>query len=146
MTAAFDVWPTPPPGLLAVVGILGATFGDFAPVSVRLPRQLPARFVKVTRIGGGQTNVASDRLRVLVECYAREFYHCEVMCNQARAAFRNAVGTTVTNTMDMAAGPEELRFFIRSYGNESGPVDRPHPDILDRDRWEFQADLAVKAN
>jgi len=136
-------WPTPKPGLLAAVHILGLAFSNVVPVSTRLPaRNMPDQFIKVTRIGGRQTDLATDMMRLLVECYGLSQFHCEMMCNQARAAFRNSVGTTQSVSHNGMA----FEVFIRGYGAESGPTDRPHPDILNRDRWEFQAELAVKAN
>lgn len=141
------MWPTAKPGMLAVVKILGDSFGDFAPVSTRLPAtNMPARFIKVTRIGGRREDQATDRIRVLVECFSRDYYHCEPMCAQAEAALRNAAGTTVYPIQQMASGPVVIDIFVRGVDSQSGPVDRPHPEIVDRSRWEFQCDVLVKAN
>lgn len=134
-----QIWPTPKPALLAAITILGEAFGVYADVSAKLPRNnRPDRFVKVSRVGGGQDDPVTDRARILIECFGRDPAECENMCNTARAAMRNAQGSTVTTTVtDM---------FIRWWGNEDGPTDFPHPDILDRERWQVHGELAVKSN
>lgn len=134
------IWDTPKPALLAAVTILEEGFGPWAQVSTKLPaRNRPDRFVKVSRTGGGQSNPVTDRARILVECFGRTSADVENMCNTARAVLRNSQSTTVTPS----GGPP---MFIRSYGNESGPVDFPHPDILDYERWQFTAELWIATN
>jgi len=117
------------------VTVLEEAFGTYAMVSTKLPsRNMPDRFVKVSRIGGRQDDPVTDRARILVECYAKDTASVEHMCNTARAAYRNACATRVAG------------MWIRWYGNESGPVDFPHPGIVDRERWQFTADLWIKSN
>lgn len=130
-----QIWPTPKPAVLAAITVLSEAFGAYAFVSAKLPaHQRPERFVKVTRVGGGQDDIVTDTARLLIECFAKDVGQVEAMCNTVRAALRNAAGTTVGEA------------FIRSWGNESGPADLPHPDILDYERWQLTGDLAVKAN
>jgi len=130
-----QIWPTPKPAVLAAIAVLSEAFGTYAFVSAKLPaHQRPDRFVKVTRVGGGQDDIVTDTARLLIECFAKDVGQVEAMCNTVRAAFRNAAGTTVGGA------------FIRAWGNESGPTDFPHPDILDYERWQLTGDLAVKAN
>lgn len=130
-----QIWPTPKPAVLAAITVLAEAFGEYAFVSAKLPaQQRPDRFVKVTRVGGGQDSVATDTARLLIECFAKDVGQVEAMCNTVRAALRNSSGTTVGDA------------FIRSWSNESGPTDFPHPDILDYERWQLTGDLAVKAN
>lgn len=133
------VWPTPKPAVLAAITVLTDGFGDYAFVSAKLPKNSrPERFVRVSRVGGGMDNIATDRARILVECFAKDVAQVEAMCATARTALRNSGGTSVT--------ADEETIFIRSWGNESGPTDFPHPDILDYDRWQLMGDLTVKAN
>lgn len=132
------IWPTAKPAVLAAITVLGEAFGEYADVSAKMPRQRPIRFVRVTRVGGGQPHPATDIARILIECFAKDTAQAEAMCNTVRAALRNAAGTTITTT----AGDISLRH----WGNEDGPVDLPHPDILDYERWQLHGDLSVKSN
>ena len=133
------VWPTPKPAVLTAITVLAEAFGDYAFVSAKLPgRSRPERFVRVTRMGGGLENIATDSARILVECYAQDVGQVEAMCNTARAALRNAGGTTVTTT--------EGDVFVRSWDNEQGPTDFPNPEVIDYDRWQLFGQLMVKAN
>lgn len=134
-----QIWPTAKPAVLTAITILDEAFEGYAFVSAKLPGTArPDRFVRVSRVGGSQDHQATDVARLLVECYAKDVGQCEAMCNTARAALRNAGGTTVVTT----AG----RVSIRAWDNESGPVDYPHPEILDYDRWQITGDLLVKSN
>jgi hypothetical protein len=133
------IWPTPKPAVLAAITILADAFRGYAEVSAKLPRNSrPERFVKVTRVGGSQDTPVTDDARILVECFAPDPAQVEAMCNTARSALRNASATTVETT----AGD----IWIRAWDNEDGPTDFPHPDILDRERWQFHGDLCVKSN
>lgn len=132
------VWPTPKPALLTAVTILADAFAGYAFVSAKMPKNRPDRFVRASRVGGGLSNIATDDARILVECFARDVGDVEEMCNTARAALRNAAGTTVTTTKGLV--------FVRAWDNEQGPTDFPHPELLDYERWQFTGDLAVKAN
>lgn len=133
------IWPTAKPAVLAAITVLAEAFGEYAFVSAKLPgRSRPDRFVKVSRVGGGQTHPATDVARILVECYAKDTAQTEAMCNTVRAALRNAAGTTITT--------DEGDISIRAWGNEDGPVDFFNPDILDYERWQLHGDLSVKSN
>lgn len=133
------IWPTPKPALLTAVTILGEAFGDYAFVSAKMPpHNRPDRFVKVSRVGGGLDNIATDDARILVECFARDVGEVEAMCNTARTALRNAGGTTVTTSQGDV--------FVRCWDNEQGPADFPHPDLIEYERWQLTGSLLVKAN
>ena len=134
-----QVYPTPKPAVLTAITILDSAFGEYAFVSAKLPSHTrPDRFVRVTRVGGGLDNIASDSARILVECYAKDVGQVEAMCNTARTALRNAGGTTVSTT----AG----NVFVRAWENEQGPNDYPNPEVLDFERWQLHGQLIVKAN
>lgn len=133
------IWPTPKPAVLTAITILAEAFGQYAFVSAKLPKnQRPDRFVKVTRVGGGLDNIATDEARLLIECFARDIGEVEAMCNTARTALRNAAGTTVTTTQG--------NVFVRAWENESGPSDYPHPDLIEFDRWQLTGSLMLKAS
>ena len=133
------IWPTPKPAVLTAITILSEAFGDHAFVSAKLPGKIrPDRFVRVTRVGGGLDNIASDSARILVECYAKDVGQVEAMCNTARTALRNAGGTIVSTTQGDV--------FVRSWDNEQGPADYPNPEVLEFDRWQLHGQLIVKSN
>jgi hypothetical protein len=133
------IWPTPKPALLTAITILDEAFGEYAFVSAAMPiHNRPDRFVRVSRVGGGQDNIATDVARILVECFAKDVGEVESMCNTARAALRNAGGTTVTTTAGTVS--------VRAWDNEQGPTDYPHPDLMEHLRWQLTGDLLVKSN
>lgn len=133
------IWPTPKPALLTAITILSEAFGEYAFVSAAMPiHSRPDRFVKVSRIGGGLDNIATDNARILVECFAKDIGEVEAMCNTARTAFRNAGGTTVTTTAGSVS--------VRGWDNEQGPSDYPHPDLVEHIRWQLTGELLIKAN
>lgn len=137
------IWPTPKPAVLAACTVLADAFGEYAEVSTSMPkRNRPDRFVRVTRVGGSQADPSTDFARILIDCFGRDTATVEAMANTVRAAMRNAAGTTVT----CDTGSSTVDVFIRAWGDEQGPVDMPHPDILDRERWQLHGDLAVKSN
>jgi hypothetical protein len=132
------IWPTAKPAVLTAITILDEAFGEYAFVSAKMPvHNRPDRFVKVSRVGGGEENITTDVPRILVECFAKDVGEVESMCNSARAALKNAGGTTVTTT----AGD----VFVRAWGNDN-VVDLPHPELLDYERWQVTGDLSIKAN
>ena len=134
-----SIWPTPKPALLTAITVLSEAFGEYSSVSAAMPiHNRPDRFVKVSTVGGGLDNIATDVARILVECFAKDIGEVEAMCNTVRAALRNAGGTTVTTT----AGDVS----VRAWDNEQGPSDYPHPDLMEHIRWQLTGDLSIKAN
>lgn len=181
------LWLAPKQALLGAVTILqdgftNATTGvRYVEVSTKLPaRNRPERFVKVSRVGGGQEDPITDKARLLVECFGRSSRDVELICNTARSVLRNSVSSwvhprhpddppytppsrpaplpSVTDwPLEFAGLPAgraphsvdsvvDEAMFIRWCGNESGPADLPHPDILDFERWQFTIDLWVAVN
>jgi hypothetical protein len=123
-----DTWLAPQPAVLTAIRILEEAF-DPVRVSSQMPRTRPPMFVRVTRIGGGQTNPVTDIARILVECWGPGIASAESMANTARAALRNAAGITFGTA------------YVRSFSNEQGPVDFPDPDVPDMTRFQFFGDL-----
>lgn len=133
------IWPTPKPAVLTAITILDSAFADYAFVSAKLPsRSRPERFVQVKRIGGGLDNMATDRARILVDCYAKDVGQVEAMLNTARTALRNAGGTTVST----AAGA----VFVRSWSRDNIVSDYQNPEVLEYERGQLNGELEIKAN
>jgi hypothetical protein len=125
------IYSTPKPAVKTCISILADAFGVYALVSARMPKQRPIRFVKVTRVGGSQDDAITDVARLLVECFGPDVETVESMTATARTALRNAISTVVDNV------------WVRNWSNEQGPVDFPHPEILDMERWQFQGSLSL---
>lgn len=128
-----DSWPVPQPAVKTAIAILTDAL-DPVPVVPTVPRTRPPMFIRVSRIGGGQTNPVTDIARILVECWGPGIATAESMANTARAALRNAGGTTVGTA------------YVRSFRNEQGPVDFPDPDVSDMTRFQFFGDLNISTN
>lgn len=124
------IWPTPRPAVKAAIGILTDAFAGIG-VGANFPKVRPAKFVRVSRVGGGQDNPRMDRARLLVECWAKSVGDAEAMTATARAALRNAGGTHIDDV------------FIYGWDNEDGPVMYDDPDISDMTRHQFTGDLSV---
>ena len=125
------IYKTNKPAVKTAITILAAGFGQYALVSAKMPKHRPARFVQVTRIGGYQNDPITDHARLLIECFGPDTETVEAMTATARAALRNAISTIVDGV------------WVRNWSNEQGPVDFPHPQIIDLDRWQFQGDLSL---
>ena len=125
------IYKTPKPAVKTAITILAAGFGQYALVSAKMPKRRPIRFVQVTRIGGSQDTPITDNARLLIECFGPDTETVEAMTATARAALRNAISTIVDGV------------WVRNWSNEQGPVDFPHPQIIDLDRWQFTGDLAL---
>jgi hypothetical protein len=119
----------------AAIDILETAFQTVL-VTVRAPTTLPAKFIRVSRVGGGQPNPRFDIARLLVECWADEsvggYGTAETMGDQARTALRNAAGTTVATDV-----------FIHAWDNEDGPLDYDDPAVPSMRRRQFTGDLQV---
>lgn len=125
------IYSTPKPAVKTAITILAAGFGQYALVSAKMPKQRPIRFVQVSRIGGTQTDPITDNARLLIECFGPDTETVEAMSATARTALRNAISTVVDGV------------WVRNWHNEQGPVDFPHPQIIDMDRWQFTGDLSL---
>lgn len=123
------IWPTPRPAIKTAIAILEEAFPNA--VGAKFPKIRPSRYVLVSRVGGGQENPRMDRARLLVECWAKTIGEAETMTSTARAALRNAGGTTVGDV------------FIYGWFNEDGPVMYDDPDVSDMTRHQFTGDLSV---
>jgi len=125
------IYNTPKPAVKTAITILAAGFGQYALVSAKMPKHRPVRFVQVSRIGGSQDTPITDNARILVECFGPDTETVEAMSATARTALRNAISTIVDGV------------WVRNWSGEQGPVDFPHPQIIDMDRWQFTGDLAL---
>lgn len=125
------IYPTPKPAVKTVITVLAEAFGVYAQVSARMPKKRPVRFVQVSRVGGRWDNPVTDVARILVECFGPDVETVEAMTATARTALRNAISTEVDDV------------WIRDWSGEQGPVDLPHPDVMDMERWQFHGDISV---
>jgi hypothetical protein len=131
-------YPTPKPGLKAARRIQADCFSSDA-VGSKVPIERPDTFIRVSRVGGEMPLLVTDSVRVLTEIWVRSSITgavgiIEQMCCDSIAAYMNAQGTFVEGA------------FIRGFGNISGPVDFPDPDVPDMERWQFQGDLLVSTS
>jgi hypothetical protein len=124
------MWPAPQPALKTALAILRDAFGDVS-VSAKMPKQRPGRFVRVTLIGGSRVDVVSTRARVLIELFGPDPEACESMYATASAALLNSQSTVISGA------------FVRSWDDEQGPVDYPHPEVIDMERWQFHGELTL---
>lgn len=129
------IHPTPKPALKTAISILATAFGDYAGVSAKMPRQIPTRFVRVDRVGGGRPNIVTDSARILIECFGPDPETVESMAATVDEAMHNAVGTVIDDAV-----------FVRGWDNMQGPTSLPHPDLLTMERWQLHGDLMVSTS
>lgn len=130
-------YPKSKPAVLTAITILSEAMPAI-PVSSDMPAVRPAAFVKVSPIGGVKPHQASDSPRILIELFAVDTETVEDMYLTASQALLNAGSTFVTTTKG--------EVFVRCWDDQQGPVERQHPEILDRERWQFHGDLLIKSN
>ncbi|DAZ90349.1 hypothetical protein [Mycobacteroides abscessus] len=119
---------------LPQTGLSGVYVSSKKPGVATGHRVLPSKFIRVTRISpGGMLNRVTDLAHLLIECWADDG-EGESLANAARGVLRASAGHTI------ASG------FIRSFGNDSGPVDFPDPDVPSHDRYQFTGDLLISTN
>ena len=119
------IHPTPKPALKIAIAVLDTAFGATADVSANMPRRVgTTSFVVVERIGGNRPNLVTDSARILVHCFATSPLAVESMVATVDEAFHNSVGTVVESV------------FIRGWDDISGPINKPHSDVLAMERWQ----------
>lgn len=59
--------------------------GDTAPVVIGVPNPRPARFVRLVRVGGSQSNLVTDRPRIVAECWADVGVDAAALATKVRA-------------------------------------------------------------
>lgn len=116
---------TPKPAVAVAVAILKALP---VPVASKAPLVTPVSYVRVSRVGGGMTNLVTDRAALLVECFADDGVAAEALANQARGLLTQARGHVHANA------------FVRWYTETQGPVDFPDGE---KSRYQFMGDLLV---
>lgn len=103
-------------------------------VAQSTPNPIPAKFVRITRRGGGRTR-ALDQPRILVECFATtaasapDGLAAEQLALDAYDALRNAA----------SAGPWAGGWVTGWDGNTI--ADYPDPDQTKHARWQFSGQL-----
>ena len=116
---------TPKPAMAAAVTILK---GLPVHVGTGAPKTTPAQYVRVSRVGGGMSNIVTDRATILVECFADNGVAAETLANQARGLLFQSRGKVFAGC------------FIRWYTETQGPVDFPDEE---KARYQFMGDLLV---
>src|ERR1700754_1892297 len=89
------LWPPPPPGVKTAIAIQQAAFGTTVPVSAKMPKVRPDRFVRVSILPGRRVDQVSYRPRILVELFGLDVESVESMYATASTAFLNAASTIV---------------------------------------------------
>lgn len=69
------------------------------PVSTKVPKVRPPRFVTVQRTGGGMQNPVTDRALVAIQCWSNDDLDAESMCIDCEAALFAIVGVPRHGTM-----------------------------------------------
>lgn len=97
--------------------------------------QLPKRFVRITRAGGGMSNLVTDNARVLVECWSDDSADAESLANAVRGILGSLTGVN------------HILGHVRGVGNvDDGPTQFPDPLVPSHDRWQFQVTVMVSTN
>ncbi len=104
----------------ALVAFLGP---QIAPVkaAMSVPKERPARFVKITRVGGRRSSLVHDEATVVFECWAESPYEAESLALRVRAL----VGSLDTPTVWYAS-------------EVGGPASFPDPETSSP-RYQFTA-------
>lgn len=97
------------------------------PVSVRVPSDRPASFVRVTRVGGPKKTVVSDHPMVSVQCWA------------ASGAAAAALGAKVRALVDAVVEMPGVYGVLET----GGLMNYPDPDSKS-DRYQFTVQLHIR--
>ena len=126
------IHPKPKPALKIAIAVLADAFGATADVSSNMPRRVgTTSFIVVERIGGNRPNLVTDSARLLIHCFATSPLLVEDMVATVDETFHNAVGTVVESV------------FIRDWNDITGPLNKPHPDVLTMERWQVSGYLEL---
>ena len=104
-----------------------AALSTVAEARTVIPQQMPAEFVRVSRIGGSRTNVLQTRPTMLIECWsATSRFAASELASRAWQALTDAQHTVqagvVLGWMDLTL-----------------PVELPDPDRPKHQRFQFTA-------
>lgn len=117
----------PKSALACAVGILA----DLpAPAATKAPKTWTGAFVRVSRIGGGKPNLATDRATLLIECFSPDSVEAENLANHARGL----MGAAQQGVFNGAR--------VLGWDNENGPVDFPD-GTAGWERFQVTGDLLV---
>lgn len=128
--------------IAAVTSRLSATVYSGTLVSGSRPSEasgytghLPARWVRITRSGGGMSNRVTDNARLLVECWSDDSVDAEALANTVRGAITSLTGGKFS--LGHVRGVEAV---------DDGPTQFPDPLVPSHDRWQFQVTVMVSTN
>lgn len=86
---------TPIPSTTQDVAVQALTAALDVDVSTRMPDSRPDAHVIVTRIGGGQSSLATNDPRFLIECYATDELEAEALAERAQHAWTHFRGNGI---------------------------------------------------
>lgn len=112
-----------------VVQLLAEDMG--LPVSTKVPKKRPAKFLTVQRIGGGMQNPVTDRAVMAIQAWAGDDITAEQLCFDAEAVLFAAVGVTHHGAM------------IRHCKEATAPLSFPDESEQVRYQVLVEIDLAV---
>jgi hypothetical protein len=114
----------------AAITWLSARVGDVQ-VGTEVPDPRPDELIKVSRTGGSDTNIVTERGQLTFECWAADSVRASELCRLVAALVRAMDGQTV----------DEI--FIRRVRTVGGPVAFPDP-ATDLPRYQYTAELATR--
>lgn len=119
---------TPRSAIAVAIDVLRPIFASTVPIASRAPTTLPARFVRVSRVGG-QKDWALDRPMILVECFAQD----DAEAPDSVAAEEMAL--TAYTALEVSRVPV--------YWEGGALAELDHPDYPRHSRFQFTGTLGV---
>ncbi|KXF56143.1 hypothetical protein AXA44_02605 [Rhodococcus sp. SC4] len=101
-------------------------------VATKIPNPRQPRMIRPSRMPGGglAANGATDRVRLLVECWADDEGDAEDLANVVRAV------------LNASPGRWALGAFVRHWKEDGGPYS--WPDESGQERWQMTGELLLK--
>lgn len=102
-----------------------------ARVSTKVPDPRPARFVKVTAVGGTKRRINADSTMVTVQCWESDSIKASELARTARAHIHALAGQSVNDV------------WVYRVLDVGGPASSPDPNT-DTPRYQFTVSIDVK--
>lgn len=120
----------PAPAVAVAVKLLNDRVAP--PVSSKVPNPRPATFVRVSRAGGGMSNIVTDRPWLIFECWAPTEAEAEMLANLVGAHLKAAQFETIN-------GAKLLGW------SEAGRASFNDPAVPSQSRWQVTGTLGISA-
>jgi hypothetical protein len=127
---ANEVIAFPDAEALAIVWLTGK-LGTGVKISTKVPATRPDKFVKVTRTGGVQRDIAADDAQLTFECWALSEIDASAICELVRANLKAAAGERVGTA------------YVRKVTEVGGPANFPDPEST-MPRYQYTASVACR--